>query len=839
MTYPHELEQAGLFRDGRSLLIRPVRPADADALVRFVASLSRSTLSYRLLGPVVRIREDEVRRAAVVDHHDELTLVALLGNSIVGTGRYVRSAEDPERAGITFTVADELQGQGLGRLLLERVVAAARPRGVRVLAADVLPDNTRMIQILTGSGYPVAAGPPGPVQQFELAIDHQEIAGRRSERREQHAVRHSLRALFEPAAVAVVGANRRPATIGHEIVRNLLRGGYRGAVYPVNPHADRIAGLPAHPSLRVVPGPVDLAVIAVPPPDVAAVLADCAAAGVEAAAVVTTGFGEGGPERDAVADLARYARSVGMRLVGPACLGVVNTSSRVRLAATFSPALPEPGRVAMSSQSGPLGLAVLDLAGRLGLGFSGFVSVGDAADVSAGDLLQWWEDDVDTRVILLHVERFGDPRAFARIARRVSARKPVVAVHPGPVRDDPGAGDPGTGEPGVGGPGVARPVRSPAVVDSLFAQAGVIRTGTLQELFDVALLLAHQPLPRGPRVAVVSNAGGPAELTVAACRANGLRVPPPSPAVRERLRRLLPGHAAVTGAVDLSPAATGADYREALAAVLADDGVDAVVVMFMPPLAHDAAEVAEAIVAAADGAGKPVVASYLGRSGVLPQLTRDGVVVPSFAFPESAAVALGRAAGHHAWRSRPVGLIPELPGIDAGRARDLLAGAAGGPLPATRAAELLGTYGIGVSTAPGPVGLGAFAGVVTDPVFGPVIGFGLTGDYADLMDDVAYRITPLTDRDADDLVNAIRGAPLLHGWRGRPGCDLPALRDLLLRVSALVEDLPRVAELELRPIRLPAPGAGVTVHRVRVRLTDGATDGEEAGARRTAGEEHP
>jgi acyl-CoA synthetase (NDP forming) len=604
----------------------------------------------------------------------------------------------------------------------------------------------------------------------------------------------------------VVGANRRPLTIGHEILVNLVRGGFRGPVYPVNPHAERIAGHQAYPSLLDVPGPVDLAVIAVPPADVATVLAHCAKIGTEAAVVVTTGFaadGETGGTTEQ--DLARYARSVGIRLVGPACMGVIRPGAR--LAATFSPALPAPGRVAMSSQSGPLGLAVLDLAGRLGLGFSGFVSVGDAADVSANDLLRWWEDDVETRVVLLHVERFGDPRSFARIARRISARKPIVAVHPGAPRGD------------ASGEGAARRLRSDAAVSSLFAQAGVIRTGTLQELFDMALLLAHQPLPRGPRVAVISNAGGPAELTTGACLANGLSVPPFSAPVRETLRGRLPAYASVTNPVDLSPGASAAHYRDAVSAAVSDDGIDAVVVMFMPPLAGDAERIAEAILDAASGApGKPVVASYLGRSGVLPELTRDELVVPSFAFPESAAVVLGRAANHAAWRSLPAGITPRLPGVDPERARALLADRAAGWLPAAAAAGLLDAYGVRVSSAPGPAGPSAFVGVINDPVFGPVITFGLTGDYADLMDDIAYRITPLTDRDADELVHAIRGAALLEGWRGRPSTDVAALKDLLLRVSAMVEDLPAVAELELRPIRVLAPGAGVTVSRVRIRL---------------------
>ncbi|MFI5882555.1 GNAT family N-acetyltransferase [Streptomyces sp. NPDC051554] len=798
--YPEDLERPGLVRTGRSTFVRPVRPEDADRLVAFVGGLSRATLAYRSLGPVVRARDDVIRRGAHVDYLNELALVALAGDEIAGLVRYVRDPEEPEHAEVTFTIRDDHQSEGFGRLLLEHIAAAARTRGIRVLEADVLADNTRMINVFLGSGFRVESGPPGQIVHFEIAVDPQAQAVARAERREHTAVRRSLRPLLEPRSVAVIGANRSPLTIGHEIVANLLRGGFRGSVFPVNPRAERIAGTRAYPNVRELPEVPDLALVAVRAEAVPEVVRECAEAGVKAVVVVSTGFGETGVEgRATELELARFARASGMRLVGPNCMGVVNTTPAARLAATFSPALPMPGRVAMSSQSGPLGLAVLDFARRLRLGFSGFVSVGHAVDVSTNDLLQWWEEDPETSVVLLHVETFGNPRRFARVARRVAPRKPIVAVHPG---------------------------HADATVDSLFAQSGVIRTRSLQELFDVALLLAHQPPPSGNRVAVITNAGGPAALTVGACEASGLRVPVLGERVRHSLRTALSPRADVTNPIDLTPTATAAHYRQALDAVLADDSIDAAVVLFMPPLADKPDEVAAAILDAAEAAPeKPVVASFLGGAGVADLLHRGELVVPTYAFPESAATSLGHAAAYQAWRSTPAGVIPDLPEVDTDRARSLIAGCAPGAVPPQAATELLDSYGISVrdTHAQGP---DAFLSVRADPVFGPVIAFGLTGDYADLMADVAHRITPLSDRDAREMIRSLRAAPLLDGRVGGPGVDLTALEETVLRISAMVEDLPEIESMDLRPVRLLPPGDGVAVTHATIQLTDDTRKGD-------------
>ncbi|MEH0449969.1 GNAT family N-acetyltransferase [Streptomyces sp. B21-102] len=798
-SYPEDLERPGLVRTGRSTFVRPIRPEDADRLVAFVGTLSRATLAYRSLGPVVRARDDVIRRGAHVDYLNELALVALAGDEIAGLVRYVRDPEEPEHAEVTFTIRDDHQSEGFGRLLLEHIAAAARARGIRVLEADVLADNTRMINVFLGSGYRTEAGPPGQIIHFEIAVDPQAQAVARAERREQTAVRRSLKPLLEPRSVAVIGANRDPLTIGHEIVANLLRGGFAGSVFPVNPRAERIAGARAYASVRDLPEPPDLALVALRAEAVPGVVRECAEVGVKAVVVVSTGFGETGVEgRAGELELARFARACGMRLVGPNCMGVVNTTPAARLAATFSPALPTPGRVAMSSQSGPLGLAVLDFARRLRLGFSGFVSVGHAVDVSTDELLQWWEEDPGTSVILLHVETFGDPRRFARVARRVAPRKPIVAVHPG---------------------------HADSTVSSLFAQSGVIRTRSLQELFDVALLLAHQPPPPGDRVAVITNAGGPAALTVGACAASGLCVPALGERTRQTLRPALAPHADVSNPIDLTPTATAAHYRQALDAALADDGIDAAVVLFMPPLADKPDEVASAILdAAAARPDKPVLASFLGGAGVADLLHRGDLVVPTYTFPEAAATSLGHAAAYQTWRSTPAGVVPDLAGVDAERARTLIAACAPGPVPAAVAAELLASYGIAVhGSEPGP-GPDAFLTVRADPVFGPVVAFGLTGTTP-----TSWRTSPTASPPSATATparwSARCGPPRCWTAGPGPGVDLAALEETVLRISAMVEDHPEIEALELRPVRLLAPGDGVAVAHATIRLADNTAAG--------------
>ena len=596
--YPAGLEQPGLLRDGRSVLIRPTLATDEEAMLDFSRRLSRRTLAQRLLGPVPRFRRELLRQFVDVDYADHLALAAFLDDQMIGTGRLIR-LEDTNHAEVTFTIADEFQGLGLGTLLLERLIAAAPGIGIYVFEADVLSGNAAMLRVFATSGYDAQVTAEGGLQHVVLRVDQRASAQARMSYREHQAARRSLERLLIPGSVAVIGANRQPGTIGHQILVNLTTCGFPGPVYPVNPAADEIAGIPAVARVQDLAQPVDLAVIAVRPEALAGVIRDCAEAKAGALVVVTAGFPGGTAARrtpeDAAArrtpgqDITRFVRAHGMRMVGPTSMGVLSAHGAAMMHATFAPVQPPAGAVAMSSQSGPLGLAILDLARRAGLGFSSFVSIGGAADVSSNDLLEWWEDDPHTSVILLHQESFGNPRKFARIARRVGGRKPIVAVTPGGNQ--------------AGG--------------ALLARAGVIHTTSLEDMFDVALLLANQPVPAGNRVAIVTNAMAPGVLAAAACTAGDLTMAPLSAPTLERLQAaaILPTGAA--GVVDLHPTARPDDYRTAVSAVLADPAVDSVIVIFMPPLVRAVGEVAAAIMDAARGtAGEPIVASFMSESGL-------------------------------------------------------------------------------------------------------------------------------------------------------------------------------------------------------------------------------
>ncbi|MEU7811736.1 GNAT family N-acetyltransferase [Pseudonocardia sp. NPDC049154] len=805
--YPSDLERPGLLRDGRSIMIRPSRPVDLDALSTFFGRLSRRTVSFRMLGPVVTMDRARTAHFLDADHDQRLNLLATLDDEVIGIAEYARQPDNPDRADIAFTVEDGYQGIGLGGLLMEHLAAAARERGIAVFEADVLAENMPMLRAFESSGYRLQFGPPGSVQHVDIAVDPRRQVLARSDRRMQTATRSSLHAIFAPRSVAVVGASRERRNVGHAILRNLQECGFAGPLYAVNPKATEIAGIPSVPSVRDAGGPVDMAVVAVPAGMVPQVLADCAAHDVGAVVVVSTEMDARNPQGR---ELLQFARGHGMRLVGPNCMGVVSLRPDVDLVATFSPVVPPRGRVAMASQSGPLGLAVLDHAHRLGLGFSGFVSLGDSLDVSPNDLLQWWEADPATSLVLLHLEAFGNPRTFARTARRVAARKPIIAVHPGTTAPAPDPAEPES---------AARPADSDTAVDTLFTQAGIIRTRTMQEMFDTALLLAHQPVPAGSRVAVLTNAGGPGALTAGACRGAGLGLARLTAETTAALPERTRGDTA--NPVDLTPEATGADYRRALAALLADPGVDAVVVLFIPPLVDESEAVAEAIVAAAATApAKPVLASFLSRAG-LSELLRspDGRSIPSYLFPESAAVALGHAARYGEWLRRPAGVVRDPADSVVRRARELLAGRGVGPLDPAGTAELLRCFDFRV--APGttpPEGQDLILDVSDDPLFGPVVTLGAVGEYARLLGDVGHRITPVSNRDAEALVRGLPSYPRLRGGLDRPGVDVDALVAAVQQVSAMVESLPELAELRVGGLRVGVGDGGVVFDDVSARL---------------------
>ena len=819
--YPSRVEADVVLSDGGTVRIRPIRPDDASGIEALHERLSTDTIYYRFFSPLPRLGANLLDRLVHVDYVDRLALVAELGDQLIAVARYDVTAGSHD-AEVAFVVEDAHQGRGLGTILLEHLVAAARDNGVQRFIADTLPNNRRMLNVFTEAGFEVERRLADGVVRVVFPIAPTERSVSRMHEREHVATKRSVQRLLSPKSVAVIGASREAGSLGQEIFRNLLLGGFNGPVYPVHPTAGHVASVRAWASVVDIPDPVDLAVIVVPAREVEAVVVECARKGVAGLVVISAGFAETGPEGAAAERrLVALARRLGLRMVGPNCMGVVNTAADVRLNATFAGGALLPGRLGFSSQSGALGMAVLDQAMQVGLGVSTFVSVGNKADVSGNDLLQYWEDDDATEAVLLYLESFGNPRVFSRIARRVARKKPIVAVKS--ARTASGARQ-----------SRATTARSSdTLVDALFRQTGVIRVDTLEQLFDVAQAVVGQPLPAGVRVAIVGNAGGPGVLAADACEGAGLEVPELAPATQDALLGFLPPTAAVRNPVDLDATATATDYERALATVLADPDVDAVIAIFVPPIATRADDVAAAMSRAAAGApDKPVLANFLAHRGRLDALTSGPRSVPSYAFPEAAAHALGRVASYAAWIRRPEGAVVDLEGIDTDGARRLVATAAGSAdeepiaLDAISTAALLACYGISVSAGDPPARtedapqVETVIGVEHDPSFGPLVMFGLGGPAVELLGDKSYRVLPLTDVDARELVCSLRGSPLLTGHRGSTPVDVAGIEQLLLRVAQLVDDLAEVVELYLDPV-LASP-SGVSVRAASIRLARAA-----------------
>jgi acetate---CoA ligase (ADP-forming) len=866
-----------ILREGRTLRLRPPTGADAAALLEFLRGLSADTLYLRFHG--MRVPDERMVEPYLdADWNERGVLVGTLadadgGERIVALTEFSR-LRDVTTAEAAFVVADELQGRGIGTRLLERLAAEAASVGVERFVAEVLPENSLMLAVFRDAGFAVTRRDEGGNVEMTFEIAETQGYLQRVDERDHRAIVSSLEPFFAPRSVAVVGASRRRGTIGGELFRNILQADFTGAAYPVNPRGEPVAGVRSVPSVADLPEVVDLAVICLPGERVLPVAEEVLRAGTRALCIISAGFAEVGPEGERRQEqLLSLVRAHGARLVGPNCLGIA--VSGPRLNATFAPAALPPGNVAFSSQSGALGLAMLQKAQERNLGFSAFVSIGNKADVSSNDLLEHWEDDPETAVVMLYLESFGNPRKFGRLARRVSRSKPVLAMKSGTTQSGRKAASSHT----------AALAGSEAAVDALFHQAGVMRARTLGELTDAAVLFSSQPLPRGRRVAVMTNAGGLGILCADACEAAGLQLVAPAEETQRRLREVLPIEASVENPIDMLGSATGASYAAALPIVMDDPHVDSLIVLFVPPVVAGAAEVAHAIAGAVDGSPqteKPVLACVLASGGVPVELRQGRRPVASFAYPESAARALGIAADRADWLRRPAGAVPELDRIDHGAAREIVEDALrlgdGLWLEPAHARALLAAYGIpvvGETTAADPDGAAAaaaeigfpvvvktaaagahktetggvvldlgdgesvraaarriggpvivqrmvrggvelLAGVVQDPVFGPLVAFGPGGVFAELIGDAGFRIAPLTDLDAQELVLGGKAGRLVRGYRGGPEADVASLTDLLHRLARLADDVPEVAELDLNPVI--ADGDGCMAVDARVRL---------------------
>jgi acetyl coenzyme A synthetase (ADP forming)-like protein len=884
-VYPSELEAEVATRDGSIVHVRPIRPDDAERLLTFFRELpedDRRLRFFSLGNDLKRTVRDETN----IDYVSSLGLIATAGpeQRVVGHVLYAPYGED--RAEVAFTIARDYQGRGLGTLLLGQLAQAAAENGIDTFQALVMPENQRMLQLLRQSGFPIKTRYDWDTIEVTFPTSLTPEALERFERREETASANALRRVLYPHSVAVIGASRKPDAVGAAIVRNLLAFGFKGPLYPVNPAATEIQSLHCYPSVLEIDAPVDLAVIAVPSTRVVEAARECGQKGVAALVVTTAGFSEiGGAGAQRQAELLRVCREHGMRLIGPNCIGVINTDPSAPMNATFGPLTPHAGKLGLATQSGALGLAAIDFSAARDLGFSSIVSMGNKADISGNDLLGFWGSDPRTDVVLLYLESFGNPRRFARVARALGRTKPIVALKSGRSAVGARATASHTG---------ALLAASDVTVDALFHQAGVVRTDTLDEMLDVADLLVHQPLPAGRRVAIITNAGGPAVMCADACEAYGLQVAPLSESTRARLREFLPPEASLGNPVDMIAAATAAQYRQAIQVVAEDPNIDSVIVIFLPPLVTQPEDVAHAVAEASDAIerAKPVLGVVM-LSGSLPDLSTSDGRVPGYRTPEPAAVALAQAVSYAEWRARPVESIESLPAIDKDAAGLLLAEAVargGGWLTADEVRQLLTLYGVAVVeqrvvataeqaaraaaamkgdvalkiVAPGvihksdvggvrldlkgasavrraarsmaaavraatgqpasgfvlqrmaPVGVELLVGMVNDPHFGPTVACSPGGTLVELLKDVSVRLTPLSRGDAQRMLRDLRSFPVLEGYRGSPPCDIAALEDILLRISSLAEDHPRIAEVDCNPVIVTATGAVVVDARVRV-----------------------
>ncbi|MFI9568586.1 bifunctional acetate--CoA ligase family protein/GNAT family N-acetyltransferase [Streptomyces rishiriensis] len=911
--YPAHWEADVVLRDGGTARVRPITVDDAERLVSFYEQVSDESKYYRFFAPYPRLSAKDVHRFTHHDFVDRVGLAATVGGEFIATVRYDRIGADgmaasapADEAEVAFLVQDAHQGRGVASALLEHIAAVARERAIRRFAAEVLPANTKMIKVFTDAGYTQKRSFEDGVVRLEFDLEPTERSLAVQRAREQRAEAHSVGRLLEPGSVAVVGVGRAPGGVGRSVLGNLREAGFTGRLYAVNKafpeDLKELDGVPAHRSVRDVEAPVDLAVVAVPAEYVPEAVAECGEHGVQGLVVLSAGYAESGPDgRERQRRLVRQARAYGMRIIGPNAFGVINTSPQVRLNASLAPEMPRAGRIGLFAQSGAIGIALLSRLHRRGGGVTGvtgvstFVSSGNRADVSGNDVLQYWYDDPDTDVALMYLESIGNPRKFTRLARRTAAAKPLVVVQ--------GAGSAPQGH-------AVRATRLPhATVSALLRQAGVIRVDTITELVDAGLLLARQPLPPGPRVAILGNSESLGLLTYDACLSEGLRPLPPA---------------------DLTTEASAEDFHAALARALADETCDAVVVTAIPAIGERSpgdAELAQALRSAAAAApAKPVLVVHVELGGLAAALSAatstapraegaartraaaenattsqpaaveapEGAhLIPAYPAAERAVRALAEAVKYAQWRREAAdpGKVPEYEDIDEkGAARligGLLARGQGLTLGAEETCELLGRYGISTrraipaptpdeaaqaagalgypvalkATAPhlrhradlggvrldladeeqlrrayaelielfgkpqelrpvvqamAPRGVDTVVRAVIDPAAGAVLSFGLAGAASQLLGDMAHRLVPVTDRDATSLVRSIRTAPLLFGWRGSTPVDTPALEELLLRVSRLVDDHPEVVAVTLEPV-VVAPH-GVSVLGASVRL---------------------
>ena len=877
--YPEHWEADVVLRDGGTAHLRPIHASDADAVQAFHMGQSQNSIYMRFFAFKAKLSSKELKRFTEVDYRDRVAFVITIGGEIVGIGRYDRLT-DPAEAEVAFNIADAHQGRGIGSILLEHLAAAAHENGIRRFSAEVLPENRKMLMVFSDAGYDVKRHFDDGVVSLEFNIDPTEKSRAVMESREHRAEARSVRDILTPSSVAVIGASRKWGTVGYQLLEHIIEGGFPGRVYAINPEALELAGMMSFGKLSEVPEPVQLAVVAVPYEEVAAVVADCAAAGVKGLVVASAGFaddGERGLARQR--DLVRQARANGMRVIGPASLGIVNTHPDVSLNASMAPALPLRGGLGLFSQSAAIGVSLYAASSRRRLGLSTFLSAGNRADVSGNDMMQYWEDDADTSAVGLYLESIGNPRKVSRLARRLARIKPVIVAK----SDAMGLRLP---------PGHAvRTTQAPAgALDAMLRQSGVIRVETIEQLVDVAQVVSGQPLPAGPGLAIFSNSQALGKVVADSASSHGLGI-----------GRMVAGVDLDAGQSVALPA-----LRSALLAALESDAVHAAVAALLPARGLTVDSIAEVLAECSVKSGKPVVAAF---TGILdPSVYVEGMVgageraVPCFSNPGAAVAALAAVVRYSEWVSRDHGHFVEPEGCDPQGARDELEahlrdvkGEQLKQLDPAATRSLLGHYGITVLPSLGfdtpdeaveaaealgwpvalkttdpslrhrldlggvrldiqdeeslrlnvlqmrrtltrygdpalevqsmaPVGQACTFRAIEDPLLGPVISFGLAGDAVNLLDDWAHRVPPLSAADVHDFIRGPRAARKLFGYQGLPAVDVAALEDLAGRLAWLKDSHPEIALLEFNPVLCGASGAVILAADVRIGNAAQRTD---------------
>ncbi len=880
-----------VLKDGHTFKMRPMTRDDREKMRNLFYRLSPQTRYLRFGHVKEHISEQELDYFTNIHLPETCAYVGLSGEGeneqIRAVGRW-HLAPDKSTAEIAFTVEDNIQARGIGTALLEKLAETALKYRIKKLVAHVLPENKRMLGVFEESGFSMSRRMHEGYVELTFDLERQEEFSKRQAVREHLAGSLGMRRMMYPRTVAVIGASRDPDSVGGKIFRNLLYCNFQGAAFPVNPNASSVNGVLSYPAVSNIPGDLDLAVIVLPAAKVLDAVDECGRRGISSIIVISAGFRESGPEgRERQRLLREKVLSYGMRCIGPNCLGIMNTDPTVNLNATFARTWPPRGNLSISSHSGALGLALLDYVKSNNLGIAHFASIGNRMDVSSNDVLEFWEDDDNTGVILLYLESFGNPRRFSRIARRVSRKKPIVAVKAGRSEVGGRAASSHTGALAA----------ADVAVDALFKQAGVIRVTTIEEMFNVSKLLANQPLLQGRNIGILSNAGGPGVLAADAVINSGLAVPALSAETRAKLAAFLPKEAALANPVDIIASATGEQFEKALGIMLEDSSLDAVLVINIP--LREPEEIAAAVRKSMNAyqGEKPVIASFMmSDTAGIDLRYAESSVVPVYMFPEDGVQALALAWHYALFRQREEGRIPELPDINEDNARHYLSShgalpTEGGWLAPEVALGLLEMYGIPVAntkTAAEPDAAAGLArelgfpvamklrsttlthktdvggielnlqnaeevrtafmkmrdrlaaagqekamegviiqpmlkggqeviiGMSQDPLFGPLIMVGIGGVHVELIKDIAFSLHPLTDKDPDYMLAQLKGLPLLTGWRGSKPKDVNALKEVLLRFSALIDDFPETVEMEINPVMVFDEGRGCSAVDTRI-----------------------